>query len=124
MLEVAYGFFLSHRADNSLEYIEAVAHTRYGLVIAREALYAEVTHPESTINPALLTAVKKVCTHPIVNQLDDKTANGPIIFLLKEFAKRYGMSLLKQASQRHSWLLPPQLKTTKVGSCTMVTHSV
>eukprot|EP00731_Ephydatia_muelleri_P007093 Em0003g1341a len=113
MLEMAYKYFHSHRADNTLEYIEAVAHTRYGLGIAREALHTEVTQPECAINPMLLTAVKNVCTHPAINQLDDSTANGPIIFLLKELTKRYGMSFLKQASKRHHWLLPPQLKTTK-----------
>lgn len=112
-------YFRSHNFDNSLEYIEAVAHTRYGLVIAREAPHTEVTQPECAINTMLLTAVKNVCTCPIINQLDDSTANGPIIFLLKELAKRYGMSFLKQASKRHIWLLPPQLKTTKVCSYTL-----
>lgn len=106
LLDTACQYLVTNSETVAVGYIEAVARTRIGLLIAGDILHEDSHVP---INASLLTAVKDICTNKRINILSNKDAIGPNIFLLKVLARSYGMSFLKKVATQHTWLLPPQL---------------
>ena len=92
----------------SLGYIEGVAKVRFALSVV-----AEQFHKHVTMKPALLHAVRSVCTDPSINHIGDtgqSDTTGPGLYLLKLIVRRYGFPCLKEVSVEHPWVVPHELK--------------
>ena len=92
----------------SLGYIEGVAKVRFALSVV-----AEMFHKYVTMKPALLHAVRSVCTDPSINHIGDtgqSDTTGPGLYLLKLIVRRYGFPCLKEVSVEHPWVVPHELK--------------
>jgi len=93
----------------SLGYIEGVANVRFALSVV-----AEQFHKRVTMKPALLCAVRSVCTDPAVNlfdQTEQSDTTGPVLYLLKLIVRQFGFPCLKEVSVEHPWIIPHELKT-------------
>ena len=109
LLDSAYPHLFNHTGRVTFEYLEAVAHTRYGLLIAGEVLHEDTCNDAPT-NPIFLAAVQNVCSSKHINRINEKLAIGPNVFLLKVLGRIYSMSSLKKVAKKHNWLLPQLLR--------------
>jgi len=93
----------------SLGYVEGVAKVRFALSVV-----AEQFHKRITMKPALLHAVRTVCTDSTVNHIDQteqSDTTGPVLYLLKLIVRQFGFPCLKEVSVEHPWVMPDELKT-------------
>jgi len=110
---------LSH-GKISLGYIEGVAKVRFALSVV-----AEQFHNHVILKPALLHAVRTVCTDPSINHFDDTgetDTTGPGLYLLKLIVRQFGFPCLTEVSVEHPWVVPHELK--KAHEVTILTHSL
>lgn len=92
----------------SLGYIEGIAKLRFALSVV-----AELFHEHVAIEPALLNAVRRVCTDYIVNQFvgnGQTDITGPALYLLKLIVRQYGFPCLAEVSMENPWVVPHKLK--------------
>ena len=93
----------------SLGYIEGVAKVRFALSVV-----AEQFHKRITMKPALLHAVRTVCTDPSINHIGDTgqtDTTGPALYLLKLIVRQFGFPCLKEVSVERPWIMPHELMT-------------
>jgi len=93
----------------SLGYIEGVAKVRFALSVVAEQLHKHVT-----MKPALLHAVRTVCTDPSINHIGDTgqtDTTGPALYLLRLIVRQFGFPYLTEVSVEHPWVVPHELKT-------------
>ena len=109
LLDSAYPHLVNHTGMVTFEYLEAVARTRHGLLIAGEVLHEDTCNDVPT-NPSFLAAVKNVCSNKHINRISENEAIGPNVFLLKVLGRTYSMSSLKKVAKKHNWLLPQLLR--------------
>ena len=65
------------------------------------------------MRPALLHAVRDVCTDATINHVDDTRHTdivGPVIYLLKLIVRQYGFPCLAEISAVHAWVVPLELR--------------
>ena len=99
----------------SLGYIEGVAKVRFALSVV-----AEQFHKHATMKPALLHAVRTVCTDLTVNHMDDTDSTGPVLYFLKLIVRQIGFPCLTEVSEEHPWVVPRELK--KADQVTVLTR--
>ena len=101
---------ISHSyGEISLGYIEGVAKVRFALSVV-----AEQFHKRITMKPALLHAVRTVCTDPSINHIGDtgqSDTTGPGLYLLKLIVRQFGFPCLTEVYMEHPWVVPHELKT-------------
>ena len=90
----------------SIEYFEAIASVRFGLLKIAEMLDLCDKELSSEAECELLDQVKVLCTNQGINKKMESKVIGPGIFFLRLFIRRYGFSSLLKASQLYEWIIP------------------
>jgi len=111
----------------TLGYIEGMAKVRFALSVVAEHFHECATmkpeecattkpeqfHKHVTMKPALLHAVRTLCTDPSINHIDQTgqtDTTGPALYLLKLIVRQYGFSCLTKVAKKHPWVVPHELK--------------
>lgn len=100
-----------YSATTSLNYLEGIAHIRFGLSVVAEVLYQQ-QHDIHIVN--LMHTAKDVCTDPAINYTDESgnvDVTGPVLYLLKQLFRRFGRTCLLNAVKDHRWIIPENLRT-------------
>lgn len=85
-----------------------MAKVRFALSVA-----AELFHKRVAMKPALLHAVREVCTDTTINCVDDTGHTdtvGPVIYFLKLIVRQFGFPFLTEMSTVHAWVIPLDLR--------------
>ena len=108
ILQEGHIALLNHKANKiSLGYIEGVAKVRFALSVAAELFQKR----DVVMKPALLHAVREVCTNATINHVDvTRDKIGPVFYLLKLIVRKYGFPCLAEVSADHTWVVPSELK--------------
>ena len=97
----------------TLQYLEGIAQVRFALTVVSELVYNqhEGKHP-NTESAKLIERTEIFCRSEVLNQED----SGPSIFLVKQLARQYGMSLVNSISSDYElgWIVPDFLKRKEV----------
>ena len=107
ILQEGHLALLHHTVNKiSLGYIEGVAKVRFALSVAAEMFQKR----DVVMKPALLHAVREVCTNATINHVDGtRDKIGPVFYLLKLIVRKYGFSCLAEVSADHTWVVPSEL---------------
>lgn len=98
----------------TLEYLEGVAKVRYSLSVVAELLKSKQSGHSFK---ELLRAAERLCSDGKINCIDPTGRQytlGPVIYLMKLIARRYGMPFLKVTAEYHEWIIPAELKSDEV----------
>ena len=118
----------------TISYLEAVAGAKFAILEVAELFYYEFCNepkekpdhsPDSQETmKMLIDTAKKICSDTVINttvintsffsSTEDTDVLGPAVYLLKLLVRHFSFPCLKQASEKHLWIVPESLRTSNL----------